>query len=125
MTPVTASPAVHTYARRHMRWLVLVTIVSLFPGPAYAAPLEIKKISAPDFGYAEWLPDGSGFYVVSPEKLRRYDAGGRPRGPDFTLAGLPTDAVLAPPFTARQGLSFDGKKLALLVSSDPGSPSLW
>ncbi len=110
---------------QRMRPLALVTLLVLVAAPAAAAPPGVVALDARDFLYAEWLADGSGFYVVTTERLQRYDAAGRRRGPAIALH-LPDDAVLSAPPGAHRGLSADGKRLALLVMV-PGRPEarLW
>lgn len=108
------------------RWaLTGAALFVLAASPADAEP-RLIRFAAPDFGYAEWLPDGSGFYVVGDGSLQRYDVEGRRRDAKITLHGLPDDAVIAPPGFAHQALSADGKRLALVVNV-PGvaAPQVW
>jgi hypothetical protein len=107
-----------------MRKLLPLVAPVLLVATAQADPHHVTRLTVSDFGYAEWLADGSGFYVVGAEHLTRFDADGHPRGVQ-PIKGVPRDGgVQLATIIAHRGLSRDGRRLALVVQdgSSSGAP---
>jgi hypothetical protein len=108
---------------RLMRLIAISLLLAFAAAAAAQKPLAVTRLELPEYEYAEWLADGSGFYVIGHETLQRFDADGRPRGRATPLPGVPKGAIAAAtgPMLHR-GLSPDGKRLALLVAVEGAQP---